>query len=450
MKSDGNERLRIAADLFVLVILCFFAVLLRPRTDYLSFKLFGNSPFSKQALGGMITVMAMAMIAGYLALSLRGRRAAGTKLLIVVLFSVGFVVLPTVSDMLARKELGIRTPGKIVSFPHDGGVLQTEAAMAFLVGGRNPYKADYRATEMAQSHHSNPRLWKRLGFDENPALDFFPYPPMTLLLSMPVALAWEGLFGWYDQRVVYIIALIALGLVGYRLAGRSAFRLPLLCLLVLNPFYAQFFTYGFNDILCVLFVVATVLALKRHRMLSAAVWLGLACGLKQFAWLLVPFYLAILTAQEADGSPGKKLSAVAGKAWPLPVVAGCILLPFFAWDPAAFIHSLVTAQGSVYPLRPQGFGLSSLLLLAGWLDGPRSGYPSLLFYTVAVLPVAAYGVVRTMADKTISAMLTWYTLTLFLFMFFSRFFAPNYVWLPLVTASLALMLREEEMLSCKD
>ena len=73
------------------------------------------------------------------------------------------------------------------SYSHDGGVIQTEAAIDFFLAGRNPYVEDYRSTPMAE--------WGLPEF--RTALDHYPYLPWTYVFSAPVKLVsdlrcWAG------------------------------------------------------------------------------------------------------------------------------------------------------------------------------------------------------------------------------------------------------------------
>jgi hypothetical protein len=245
--STGERALTRMADLFVLATLSTLIVVVPPRVGFLSSVLFGEARY----LGSIISATAVLLAGAFAVLSARpSRRLHGLQVATVAAFSVLYLVLPTVSDVAARRQLGLQNDGRYVSFPHDGGVLQTEAATRFLMQGRNPYSTHYRDTEMTLSHHSARRLWEPLGFEENPALTYFPYPPGTLLASLPFHVVGAVLFGWFDQRLVYLAALVPLGLAGYFLPSRAAFRLPFLTLLVSNPIHARYFVQGFNDILC--------------------------------------------------------------------------------------------------------------------------------------------------------------------------------------------------------
>ena len=97
------------------------------------------------------------------------------------------------------------------SYSHDGGVIQTEATIDYLLHGKNPYVEDYLKTPMAE--------W---GINEfRTALYHYPYLPWTFLFSAPFKLLASGVIGWYDQRFVYLL-LFALTLLLLPGLARSA------------------------------------------------------------------------------------------------------------------------------------------------------------------------------------------------------------------------------------
>lgn len=96
-------------------------------------------------------------------------------------FLIGIILcaiyLPALKLILLRQQSGP------ASYAHDGGVIQTEATIQFLLAGKNPYQEDYTQTPMAE--------W---GFSEyRSALYHYPYLPWTFLFSAPFYLAGQAL-----------------------------------------------------------------------------------------------------------------------------------------------------------------------------------------------------------------------------------------------------------------
>jgi hypothetical protein len=151
----------------------------------------------------------------------------------------------------------------------------------------------------------------------------------------------------------------------------------------------------------------------------------------------VPFYLVLILARHRAEPAPARLRSTLRETWPLFVVGGLLFLPFLAWDPGALTYSLVAAQGWTYPFRPEGLGFSNLLLGFGWVTSPRAEFPHGLVYLVTVVPVTIYGLLRVHGSGRLASALTWYAAALFVFLYFSRFFAPNYLWVVVVVASTA-------------
>jgi len=163
---------------------------------------------------------------------LRHERARyGAKLALIWIIVLLTVFGPSLKLILLRQGSGP------ASYSHDGGAIQTEATINFLLQGRNPYVENYLSTPMAE--------W---GINEfRTALYHYPYLPWTFLFSAPFWLLSKAAIGWYDQRFVYLLlfALTLLLLPGLA-RGRQA-KLLLVMLIGLNPIMGSDLIYGQND-----------------------------------------------------------------------------------------------------------------------------------------------------------------------------------------------------------
>jgi hypothetical protein len=154
-------------------------------------------------------------------LALAGRAQQRVKWGLLTFVIVTALILPTGKLILLRQGSGP------ASYTHDGGVIQTEATIQFLLEGRNPYVDDYTETPMAE--------W---GFSEyRTALYHYPYLPWTFLFSAPFYVAGNAL-GFYDQRLIYLGLLAVALLLAPRLAQTPRTRLALVMVLALNPLMA--------------------------------------------------------------------------------------------------------------------------------------------------------------------------------------------------------------------
>ncbi len=389
--------------------------------------------------GGIIRTLVVLGVSGYaLTLGLAHPRLGQVRLWIVGLVALAFAVLPTLADMGVRNDLGLTGPdGQYLSSAHDGGVLQTEVALDFLLDGESPYSADYRDTEMANGVDSNPALWRELGLEENPAFDFFPYPPGVLMVSLPAKGFSSAAFGGYDQRLTYLFAYAFLICVLAFGCSRESLKAPVVALIALNPMVLFFIPQGRNDVLFVAGLVVTAVALSRHRWRWSGISLALTCALKQFAWPLVPFFLAYAWGRRKSDPSSKASAAV------ISFVAASLLiwLPFLIWDAGGLFHSLIEGQGSVFPFRTGGFGVTDALVFLNIIDSQTSGFPVSLLGALAALPLVIWGSLKLLKQPSLVTAFRYYSVALFIVLFFSRYFAANHfgaltsVWF--ITALLA-------------
>jgi hypothetical protein len=439
--ADPDDRPNRWPDLFVLASMAANVVLNPPSLRLISATLAVPAPFRGDVLSGVVGALGVVTIATYAALAASRRAAAaGIKLALVLFFAFLYVAVPTASDIAIRHAVGLEWDGRYVSFPHDGGVLQTEAATNFLLHGVDPYAARYHDTAMAGSHHSAPALWQSMGLPENPALSFFPYPPLVVLASVPFRQAALATLGWYDQRFVYLIALAALAAAAFAITPVPGLRVVLVAFFLFCPWEVPHFVQGYNDVLCVLFLALTSAALRSGRATRSGVWLALACGAKQFAWLAVPLWLAWIVTRSRERGPGETGS------WTRPLaafalVAALVFLPFLAWNAGALLHGLF-AQSSEYPFRASGLGISSILVAAGWVHRPFAHFPLGALQAIAALAAIAWGVRRILTGGGLPSLLRAHALAVLAFVFFSRTFAASYLWLPSVLYGIAMVIED--------
>lgn len=369
-----------------------------------------------------------------------------TKVALIWLIIACTVLLPTLKLALLRHE---NLPH---SYSHDGGVLQTEAAIDFFLSGRNPYIEDYRATPMAD--------WGLAEF--RTALDHYPYLPWTFVFAAPVKLLSDALLGWYDQRFVYLLVFVLALLLATRLApaNRPRWRLALLMLLGLNPIMGLDLVFGQNDLFVWAWIVLAFWLLARtfsHVLAPPAVhrssvtvhpsrfWLaslafGLACASKPTAWFLAPFF-ALLLARDHIGSWRdllRALPAMLARGW--PALAAFLLLvgPYLIWDANALVDDVWrwAAGSSETHYQIWGWGASNFVLAWGGLASRFDAWPFWILELAVALPLLLWLGWRQTRVNTIAAASWHYALLLFGFLYVSRFLNENY--LGFILASLAI------------
>ena len=325
------------------------------------------------------------------------------------------------------------------SFCHDGGVIQTEETIKYILAGKNPYVEDYVDTPMAE--------W---GIEFRTALYHYPYLPWTFLFSAPFYLLSQATLGWYDQRFVYLILFFAMLFLAPRLVRDQNKRLCLVMVLGLNPIMGSDIIFGQNDVFVLAWIVFSVYFLKRGRLTWSLVMLGLACASKPTAWFLIPFYLLYLVRREgpvlsvAEGfSRGNdfRLASLSllRKTVPLILVLVLLLLPFALWDFDA-LYDDIWRWGSgtaEIPYQITGWGLANLVLALGLVESRLDYFPFWIPELLVCLPLLLFLVWRQWKRNTISSMLYNYSFLTLAFFYTSRFLNENYLGFFLALLALA-------------
>jgi hypothetical protein len=376
---------------------------------------------------------ALCLLVYVLRLSLRVDKHGVDRVLNVVgwIIMVLAITTPAARDMFLRATID-NVPGNermYVSHTHDGGVLQTELAIDAVLAGENPYSLDYGNSEMARARDSDAAGWRGWGYEHNPAFDHVPYLPAMFLLPLPLNLASEAAFDWYDQRVFYILAFFVFIWATGRLVRAGRPRRIVWLLTGLSPLLLPFIQMGRNDIALLAVLALFALAVKRDKVVLAAGLLGVACASKQFAWATVPFFAVWLSRRESapEGSTKWSILAFVG-------VMALFCLPFFITAPGAFLDDTLAFNlgltADAYPLRPDSTGMASLVFGLGWATSLRDGFPMWVFQAAVTLPLITILLLRLYRRPTLPQMYLYAGVVTFTTLFFSAFFAFNYWAIP--------------------
>lgn len=303
-------------------------------------------------------------------------------------------------------------------FVHDGAV-QTEDAARFLIAGVNPYTADYR-----QSAFGAFRDEFSGGVRPNPAWTHYVYLPVQFLAAVPFSVVFRQAFGWFDIRLIYILAdLLALVFL-LRLVRGSEWRLLVATLFLLNPFWLRHFVFGFNDILGFAFIAGTLWSLQRRHWVSAGIWCGLAAATKQSAWLFLPFFVAHLFWERRRIGPRWRLALAAAL-----VTVAIFILPFFLWNPEAFLEdSYRYPTGSTtlsYPIS--GIGFSPWLVKWGVVKSMWDYYPFSLIQPLVGAPTLIALLAWQRRRNTLATLTAAAAIFGLVYWFFARYFNSNYL-----------------------
>ncbi len=385
-------------------------------------------------LGGLIVYLAADLLP-WGRVGLRLKWAALTAILVTAL------LLPTVKLILLRDQSGP------ASYTHDGGVIQTEATIVYLLTGKNPYVEDYVNTPMAE--------W---GFSEyRTALYHYPYLPWTFVFSAPFYLLGQAA-GFYDQRLVYLLLMAVALALAARLAQGPRARLALVAVLGLNPVMNLDLVFGQNDSFVLCWLVFSLVAWETWRRRTAhgergAGWLavstvcyGLACAAKPTAWFFAPFYASLLLADVTGPRPswaGLRQAAwmLVRRGWPAAATFALLVGPYVVWDAAAFYDDVwrwSNGQGET-GYQIWGWGASNFVLALGLVTDRFDQWPFLALEATLGLPLLVWFVVRQWRANTLANACWHYGLFLLAFFYGSRFLNENYLGYILALLAVGLL-----------
>jgi hypothetical protein len=382
-------------------------------------------------VGLVLVALTLGLLLLYLLIDLSVREPAAEirwKGVLLGAILVTAVLLPTTKLMLLRAANG---PS---SYTHDGGVIQTEATVRYLLEGKNPYVEDYVATPMADWGFSRFRT----------ALYHYPYLPWTFVFSAPFY-AGGQLAGFYDQRLVYLLLLtIALALAPQLVNGARR-KLALVMLLGLNPLMALDVIFGQNDVYVLCWILFSLVSWQwwvrrrgegggRWALVLSALCFGLACASKPTAWFFAPFYGLLLVsdlpapAWRADAL-WRWFLVLLRRAAPALAVFALLLLPYLFWDAAALYDDVwrwSAGQGET-GYQIWGWGGSNFVLALGLVADRFAQWPFWLTELLVTLPLLLWFLLRQWRANSLAHAAWHYGLLLLAFFYTSRFLNENYL-----------------------
>jgi hypothetical protein len=356
-------------------------------------------------------------------------------LLLIIIGSA--TIVPSFNHMLELWYAEVDSTGYTPAYReyHDGAI-QIAEAVRLLDEGKNPYAESYENTPL-----------RFFGFQDtdspitaNPALEYLAYLPGFLWISWPAykLAAFTGIP--YDQRWVYLIFYVLLILLLPHLASKPSYKLALTIAVGLNPLLVKPVITGMNDVVVLMFVIGAILFMKRDKWVMSALFFGIACSLKQFAWFVAPFYLlwAIYHQNNLDWKRGLKMVVIIGS------VMLIVIIPFAVWDWHAFIEDVFLYPGGQvginYPIL--GYTVGTLLIGLRVIPSHYSDFPFMLLQLIFGIPLLLLLLYRQWKNNYLGEMFLFSGLFVFGLGLVSRFFQDNYVGFVAVLISMGLILRD--------
>jgi uncharacterized membrane protein len=257
-------------------------------------------------------------------------------------------------------------------------------------------------------------------------LAYFPGTPLT-------AAAWRVLPAPLDDyRFFVLLCTLALFFAALLFRAPLTLRIALGAVAAANPLAVRAVWFGTADAPALLCLLLAFAFLSRRRLVWAALCLGLAVLLKQFALVAVPFFALMLL----ELRPPRSVARNAAGAFLVPLLAG--ILPFLAADPGGLWRDTIAYGGSTY--RIIGYGLSSLFLKAGFVDDRYGSYPFVWLLLLVWLPVTAWLLWNQRRAAHAWSGAAGFAISMFVLLFISRVFQTSYLVWPLIGILAAVLL----------
>lgn len=298
-------------------------------------------------------------------------------------------------------------------------ILQLEAAMRFLINGVNPYATTYFGTHMEAWRYAE------LGKDViNPALYHFVMPPWYLLFTF-FFYPFVKIFGFFDGRLPLIftyfgtLIILAVWIKNYQK------KIIALLITAFNPVMFDYLLEGRSDHFAFFWLLLALFLWHRKQFIIASAVYALALLSKQTIWLSFPFVMIYLWKDIAAFTMIKKALIFSIFVVVLVVVMG----PFLVWNPQAYWESTISfLQGSTpysYPVAGYGFGM--VLYQMGVIKDIHAYYPFIFWQVVIALPVVSLLLGWFRASVSAGRLLIAYSIFLFVFWYFSRYFHNSHL-----------------------
>ena len=294
-------------------------------------------------------------------------------------------------------------------------IIQQEAAIRFLLHGRNPYATTYFDTPLAQWNYSDKEV--------NPALYHFVMEPFYLLFAVPFYLVSNRLFGFFDGRMPLFFLFFIMLFTASKLVKDKSKKLLFLIFLAFNPAMLGYTLEGRSDIFMFAFLFPGLYLLHIKKYLIAGIPLALAFAVKQSVWPLLPFYFAFVYFKN------KNMRKTLRDLLPFIITFGAIVLPFFLWDAKSFLDSTIfylsgnTLHG--YPIS--GYGIGMILSQMGIIKDANAYYPFDIWQAIFGLPLAIILIKNLKNNLNVGRLIFAYGIFLFVFWYLSRYFNNSHL-----------------------
>lgn len=302
-------------------------------------------------------------------------------------------------------------------------ILQLESAINFFLQGKNPYAVDYFNTPVELFPYTEDGV-----LAINPGLYHFVMPPFYLLFSTLWYFFSISLFNFFDGRLSLLFLKLCVLIFIIRSHKELHQKLAIFFLLAFNPAMINYFMEGRSDWFVFGWLFFAFWFLNKQRLALANIFLALAFGSKQSAWPLFPFWISYLFFRQ-KGETLQKAKKTLKMMVPFIIVCALIFLPFMLWDfQALFKSNFQYLTGKILTSYPiSGYGFGKLLVSQGLITDSHQYYPFWIWQCLFGLPLGWFLINWMKKKNSVSRLIFSYTLFLFVFWYFSRYFYSNHL-----------------------
>lgn len=294
-------------------------------------------------------------------------------------------------------------------------IIQQEAAIRYLLDGKNPYSENYFNTPLED--------WNYSDTEENPALYHFVMQPLYLTFSLPFYPLFGRTIGYFDGRFPLLFLFFLSLVVAFILPKNGEKKRSFLLLLAFNPLMIIYTLEGRSDFFMYGFLMAGLYMLHKSKFALSGILIACAFAVKQSVWPLFPLYLAYLWFKD----PSRK---AVKKSIPVFILTFAILVgPFFLWNPQAFLDSSVFyLSGNTpnsYPISGYGFGM--LLSEFGLIKDLKANFPFIIPQILVGVPALILLIKYLRKNTSVKVLILVYGIFLFIYWYLSRYFNNSHI-----------------------
>lgn len=298
-------------------------------------------------------------------------------------------------------------------------ILQQEAAIRFLLEGKNPYKETYFGTPLEQWHYDE------LGSSAvNPALYHFVMPPWYLLFPLPFYFFSIPLLGYFDARIVLLFCVVGTLLVLARWFKDKTLSILAVTITALSPATVDYLIEGRSDMFVLFWFLLSLFLLDKKRYLLSSLVFGLAIVSKQSIWIALPYFILYQWAVQK-----KTVQSVLLSLGVIGIVVTAVTMPFLVWDARAFFDSVIfyLSGNAVHSYPVSGYGLGMLLYEFGVIKNIHDTYPFAIWQMLMGLPVLVTTLWWLAKKPMLSRLILGYGISLFVIWYTSRYFNNSHI-----------------------